>query len=235
MHRQLLIMISIVFFTQTTWAQNGKHDRLDGKYLFETEAGCARCHGIDGKGQTSGLGFDTSILPDFTDCSFNSHEPREEWLEVVAEGGLESGLSDVMPAFGEALTAAQIEAIVDYLKSLCRENGWPQGELNFTRPQTTIKAYPANDAIMNLRYARDQEQPVYSNFVYMRRAGKRSEWDVSVPVMLKSGAAASRGFGDIELRFKHVLHDRVASSSILSGGLGVVLPTGKSAFGTGAG
>ncbi len=58
--------------------------------------------------RSSRVGFDTP-LPDFTDCSFNSREPAADWMAVSHDGGPVRAFDARMPAFGEALTAAQIE------------------------------------------------------------------------------------------------------------------------------
>jgi mono/diheme cytochrome c family protein len=46
-----------------------------------------------------------------------------------------------MPAWGEALSEAQIDLLIDYLKTFCRDVHWPQGELNFRRAQVTTGEY----------------------------------------------------------------------------------------------
>ena len=49
-------------------------------------AACAACHGADGRGTTPTLlGFATPI-PDFTDCSFSTVEPDEDWMAVSHDG-----------------------------------------------------------------------------------------------------------------------------------------------------
>ncbi|MGQ0736919.1 MAG: c-type cytochrome, partial [Acidobacteriota bacterium] len=41
---------------------------------------CATCHGADGRGASRALVAFDDPLPDFTDCSFASREPDEDWL-----------------------------------------------------------------------------------------------------------------------------------------------------------
>ena len=48
-------------------------------------------------------------FPDFNDCATNTVEPLSDWIAVVHRGGPVRGLDRHMPAFGEALTADQIE------------------------------------------------------------------------------------------------------------------------------
>ena len=77
---------------------------------------CAACHGVDG----GGLSPDNPLYQsfesapaDFTDALFNSREPAADWAIVVKYGGARIGLSDEMPAFGEAFSEEQIGALVD--------------------------------------------------------------------------------------------------------------------------
>src|SRR5687768_15108180 len=80
-----------------------------GRALYESA--CAACHGVDGRGQAqSTVGFDTPI-PDFTDCSFASPEADADWMAVMHDGGPVRAFDRRMPAFGDALTDAQLQQI----------------------------------------------------------------------------------------------------------------------------
>jgi hypothetical protein len=70
----------------------------------------------------------------------SSAETEERWVAIVRDGGAAFGLSLDMPAFGEAATPEQLVALVRYIRSFCRERGWPPGELNFPRPTFAEKA-----------------------------------------------------------------------------------------------
>ena len=121
-----------VLFAQT---QSGEQTARSGKELYL--AACAACHAADGRGASQVMvGFDTP-LPDFTDCRFASREPDPDWVTVVHEGGPVRGFSEIMPAFGEALTVEEIQSIVSYTRGFCREPAWPRGELNLPRPLIT--------------------------------------------------------------------------------------------------
>lgn len=205
-----------------------------GKFLYEEYAGCASCHGFDGTGNVEGLKLDPPP-PDLTDCSFNSREPRRDWSAVIARGGEARGLSMSMPAYGEVLTAAQIDTIIDYLKTFCTDTGWPQGELNFRRPQITSKAFPENEALLIPTYTNDARTSTVTKLVYERRLGRKGQWEVAVPFATESGPALSSGIGDVEVSVKHVLAHRPASMFIFSGGLEAAAPTGKSEIGIGNG
>src|SRR5688500_15533541 len=72
-------------------------------------AACAACHGAEGRGMPElTVGFDVP-LPDFTDCSFNSREPAADWFAISHDGGPARAFDRRMPAFAQALEAAQIE------------------------------------------------------------------------------------------------------------------------------
>ena len=52
---------------------------------------------------------------------------------MITEGGPNRGFSQIMPSFKEALTSAQIDDVIIFLRSLCRNPHWPRGELNLPR------------------------------------------------------------------------------------------------------
>ena len=52
------------------------------------EAGCASCHGKDGKGQLDLIGFEPpKSFPDFSDCSTSTPESDVQWRAVITHGG----------------------------------------------------------------------------------------------------------------------------------------------------
>src|SRR6266576_5054274 len=71
-------------------------------------------------------------------------------------------------AFGEAATPQQIEWVVHYLKSLCGDGNWPEGELNFPRGFLIEKAFPENELVL-VNHGREQ------NYIFERRFGPRSQ------------------------------------------------------------
>ena len=102
--------------------------KLDtGKEIFE--AACIGCHGPGGKGQPqSTLGFEPpSTYPDFTDCNGSAREKNFDWRATIHEGGRARGFVEIMPAFGEALNAEQIEMVMQYLREQCSDPAWPRG------------------------------------------------------------------------------------------------------------
>ncbi|HTN71458.1 MAG TPA: c-type cytochrome [Methylomirabilota bacterium] len=207
--------------------------RLTGKELEEAKElytdACASCHGDNGKGQVSGLGV-TVELPDFTWCAFNSDESDRDWYRVVAEGGPASGRSEQMPSFGNVLTEEQIKLVVAYLRTFCSED-WPSADLNFPRPLVTEKAYPENEIIFTWNFARalNKDRDTQFGWSFEKRIGARGQIELNIPFNIrdpKDGATVG-GVGDLEAGLKYVLYDNPENLFILSGGLGLGIPTGS--------
>jgi hypothetical protein len=196
-------------------------------------AACAACHGIDGRGAPQLMvGFDVP-LPDFTDCSFNSREPASDWFAISHDGGPARAFDRRMPAFGQALTAAQIEMAVAHVKRFCDDPVWPAGELNLPRALVTEKAFPEDEAVLSTTIA---SGTFVNEFLYERRIGARTQYEVKVPVAVREGDAGwRRGLGDVAAAVKHVFHHSLESGRILAAAGELVLPTGKENEGLGGG
>jgi len=114
---------------------------MNGKQIYEVF--CAKCHGIDGKGnipEEIKQNWDVPP-PDFTDGYFNTREARKDWYAVIKYGGASRGLSRTMPAFGDVFTDQQIYETIEHIKSFVDQKKYPQGELNFIRAHYVTKAY----------------------------------------------------------------------------------------------
>jgi hypothetical protein len=232
--KRVLILLLLCTSPGPVFTQDGNsHEILDGKFLYDEYAGCASCHGLDGKGQVEGVTLDPAP-PDLNDCSFSTREPRRDWRAVITHGGQARGLSMSMPSYAEALTQEQIEAIIDYVKTFCREREqWPQGELNFRRAQVTSKAFPENEALLIPAYTRGDEEAAVTKFVYERRFGTRAQWEIVVPFAAEWATPTATGLGDIEVSAKYVFSHNYSALTILSGGIEVGVPTGESSLGSG--
>ncbi len=208
---------------------------LDEAGLYH--AACAACHGADGRGASAlQVAFEVE-LPDFTDCSFTTREPDADWLAVAHEGGPVRGFDPMMPAFGEALSEAQLMLTLAYIRTLCSDPAWPRGELNLPRPLVTEKAYPEDEAVWSGSVALGGPGLVEQELVYEKRLGARSQVEVVVPIVMRerTGGGWISGAGDVVLGLKHVLLHSLASGSILSLAGEVKLPTGDEDDGFGAG
>jgi mono/diheme cytochrome c family protein len=209
----------------------------DGRALYL--AACVNCHGEDGSGATRAqVGF-ADAIPDFTDCSFASREAAQDWFAVVHDGGPVRAFSRRMPAFGSALTTAQIERVVDYVRSLCDDASWPRGELNLPRTLATEKAFPEDELVIAAdAVTRRSERAVTTRLIYERRFGARNQWEIAVPVGVRDdgrGSLSRPAAGDISLGLKRAMFHRSVSGTLFSGLAEVVLPTGSRRTGMGSG
>lgn len=205
-----------------------------GKEIFQ--AACVGCHGPDGKGmpQTT-VGFaPLSTFPDFTDCGGTTREPNADWKAIIHQGGPVRGFSEIMPSFAEALTSEQIERVVQYLRTFCRETSWPRGELNFPRALITDKAFPEDETVLTTTI---HAHGFSNDLVYERRFGIRNQIEAAVPVRFERQDTGTwlGGVGDVTLGYKRVLFSSLRSGSIFSVSGEVTLPTGNRARGLGAG
>jgi len=71
---------------------------------------CVRCHGADGRGQTT-MGQMTEA-PDLTDAKWRATRSRARMVESVTNG------RGNMPAFSKKLTKDEIAAVVAYVRTL---------------------------------------------------------------------------------------------------------------------
>lgn len=216
-------------------APNRDPDRT-GREIYE--ATCAACHGTGGTGVSrTQVGFDAP-LPDFTDCNFATREPDADWVAVGHEGGPVRGFAHTMPAFGGALSAAEVQKAVDYIRTFCGDPSWPRGELNLPRPMFTEKAYPEDEAVYTVGSTTESPVGISHEIVYETRFGARSQWELVVPYEVREDPTTggwTGGFGDVALGVKHALWHNLESGSILSLTGEVVLPLGDEDDGVGSG
>jgi mono/diheme cytochrome c family protein len=215
-------------------AQGVKPER-SGAELYSTA--CAACHAIDGTGSPqSQVGFDEAI-PDFTDCGFATPEAAADWFAVAHQGGPVRAFSRRMPAFGDALTEAELVRVVDHVRGFCDDPRWPRGELNLPRALVTEKAYPENEALLTTSIQKGASREVTNEFVYEHRFGVRNQFEIAVPLTMQAseGSQWLRGLGDIAVAVKRVMYHDLRAGSIVSIGGELVLPTGKEGEGLGGG
>jgi mono/diheme cytochrome c family protein len=209
-------------------------DGASGEQIYQ--AACLTCHGRDGTGSPrTVVGFETP-LPDFTDCAFASAEADADWLAVVHEGGRIRGLTRRMPAFGDALNRAQIDAVIGHVRRFCSDRAWPPGDLNLPRALFTEKAFPENEVVYTSTIARQDGTALENEIVYERRVGARNQLEVVVPI-----DAASRdgdwtiGLGDVAFAFRRTLVASRRTGTIAAAGAEVAFPTGDVSRGFGNG
>jgi hypothetical protein len=201
-------------------------------------ATCAACHGDDGRGRSSSeLGFDLAV-PDFTDCDFAVREPNSDWYAIAHRGGPIRGFNRLMPAFGEALSAAELEAALARIRQFCTDARWPRGELNLPRALFTEKAYPEDEAVITTTLVGEGLDSISHEFVWEQRFGPLNQMEIKVPVTradLGAPAGWTSGTGDLGIGVKHTLRHSLERGAILAVGGELVLPTGDEAKGFGKG
>jgi mono/diheme cytochrome c family protein len=201
------------------------------------QSACAACHGLDGRGaDRSAAGFDTP-LPDFTACAFSTREPDMDWAAIVHQGGPVRSWSRLMPAFGEALTGEQIDAVVEFVRGFCRGKAWPRGDLNLPRALVTEKAFPEDEAVITTSLNAEGPAAVQEKIVYERRFGPLDQLEVVIPAgfQRKDTGTWIGGIGDVTLGWKRVLAHSLRTGSIFSLAGEVNLPAGNTAKNLGKG
>jgi mono/diheme cytochrome c family protein len=207
-----------------------------GKQIWE--AGCAACHGHDGKGMPkSTVGFEAPrTFPDFSECSQTTPEPNTAWKAVITRGGPFRGFSQIMPSFGEALTPAQIDKVIDYMRAFCDNPRWARGELNLPRALFTEKAFPEKEVVITTALNARGAPGVSSEIVHEQRLDMKNQIEIAVPVdFLHPNHTWFGGVGDVAFGLKHELFSSLRTGSILSVQGEVALPTGNRARELGSG
>jgi mono/diheme cytochrome c family protein len=207
-----------------------------GEQIYK--AACVSCHGPDGRGTPqSTAGFQQPrTFPDFTRCDQTSPEPNSTWRAIVTFGGRYRGFSEIMPSFREALNDQQIRAVVDYLRSLCRDPAWPRGELNLPRALVTEKAYPEDEVVLSTAVNAQGTPGSESHIIHEQRFGKNNQIEVDVPILFADqNHTWYGGIGDTTLGVKRTMFSNLRSGSILALQGSVILPSGNRARGFGSG
>jgi len=199
---------------------------------------CAACHGEDGRGRdASQLGFAVPV-PDFTDCDFAVREPDSDWYAIAHRGGPIRGFDRLMPAFGDALAEAEIEAALAQIRTFCTDARWPRGELNLPRALFTEKAYPEDEAVITTTLVGEGLDSIAHELVWEQRFGPLNQIELKLPIAradLGEPQGWKSGTGDLGIGVKHALTHSLERGSILAIGGELVLPTGDEAKGFGKG
>lgn len=84
----------------------------DAKEGFEKN--CAKCHGLDGKGDTK-MGKKLGVK-DYSDAKTQAALTDEKAFKAIKEG-VKEGDKTLMKAFGETFSDAEIKALVTHFRS----------------------------------------------------------------------------------------------------------------------
>lgn len=195
-------------------------DLARGAEIYQTN--CASCHGSSGAPDPE-LAKNLGVTPaNFSDPLFNSREPLSDWRLVVTEGGPALAFSDKMPAFGETLSAEDIDAVLVYIKTLGGHHDYPDGKLNLFLPTRTKKAFPEDEWVWKQRYTDQDGDNAWKNTLeYEFRVGQRGQGIVEITHETVGGHSE---FGHLEPGFKYVLKHDAAAGFILTGAAQVGVP-----------
>lgn len=146
--------------TESGGAQAGSQEKTggsaDGAAIFREN--CARCHGADGKGNSS------QGTPDFTNPKTLASLSDEEVIKTIEQG--RKGTK--MPAWSGKLTDAQIRSVAEYVRSLGSGHGSGQLGTSPAEGAGTSKVYTAgDDVLVTLPTGRRLDRHgVYVNFTH---------------------------------------------------------------------
>jgi mono/diheme cytochrome c family protein len=207
-----------------------------GEQIYKSA--CVACHGSDGKGTPQSIsGFEPPrTFPDFTRCDQTTPEDNTAWRAVITHGGPTRGFSQIMPSFGDALTSEQINSVIKYLRSFCRNSHWPRGELNLPRALVTEKAYPEDEEVLSTSFNAQGAPGGVTHIIHEQRFGMNNQIEVDVPINFQDqNHTWYGGVGDTTLGVKRVMFSSLQSGSIFSLQGSVILPTGNKERGFGTG
>lgn len=230
-----LLIVAVVGLGLARQARGGDPAR-SGEQIYAQA--CSSCHGTDGRGRgQEHVGFETP-LPDFSDCNFGTREPTPDWAAISAAGGPARAFDKLMPAFGDALSEAEIVRALEHVRSFCHEQeSWPRGDLNLPRPLVTAKAFVEDEAVISTTVGTKAPNAVMNKLVYETRLLSRGQIEVIVPFGFREAddETWSAGLGDVGLATKWALLFSHRTGSILSVAGEVFFPTGDGASGYGKG
>ena len=211
------------------------HDRTPAAVY---RSACQGCHGPDGRGMPQSTTALPLPVPDFSDCNFATREPDGDWLAIIHQGGPTRGFDPLMPAFGEALTEAELELALAHVRTFCGDRkAWPGGNLNLPRTLFTEKAFVEDEVVVTASIAAEGDPNVASKIVYEKRFFSKGQFELVVPLGFKQpeGQDWTTGLGDVVLGWKQVLFHSLTSGSILAASGEIILPIGDEGGGFGQG
>jgi hypothetical protein len=139
-----------------------------------------------------------------------------------------------MPAFGAALSEAELLRAIGHVRTFCTDAAWPRGELNLPRAFLTEKAFPEDEAVVTTSIATSGPGSVASRIVYERRFGARNQIELIVPFETARGGAGNTwrgGAGDIAIGFKRAVAHSLSRGAIFAVAGELQIPTGDEAAG----
>jgi mono/diheme cytochrome c family protein len=215
-----------------------QHPNLEnGKAVWNQ--GCIACHGAGGKGAPESQTVFTrpNTWPDMTHCDETTPEPDSSYKAVILHGGRGLGFSEIMPAFGDLLTNEQIDDVIAYLRTFCKnDRHLPLGVLNMPRALVTEKAFPEDELVISTAANLSGPGSWTTDVIHEQTFAGKNQLEVDVPVnYARLNGTWTSGVGDITVGMKREIFSSERGGSILSVQGGILLPTGDSKRGFGAG
>lgn len=175
-------------------------------------------------------------FPDFTRCDQTTSELDVDYKAVIVHGGPFRGFSQIMPAFGDALSDDQIDKVLQYVRGFCTNKHWPRGELNLPRALVTEKAYPEDEVVLTETLNAQGAPQATTQTVYEQRFGVKNEIEVTVPFTFQDeNHTYYGGFEDSTIGVKRALFSSLHTGSIFALQGEVSLPAGNARRGFGSG
>lgn len=230
----ILLVSTALLFSQTI--KQRSHDVNNGERVYKS--GCIVCHGTNGTGAPETLTEfkRPDTFPDFSRCDQTTPEPNSAWKAVIVHGGPNRGFSQIMPAFGELLTQDQIDDVIAYLRTLCRNPHWARGELNLPRALITEKAFPEDEVVVSTAVNARGAPGFATDIIHEQRFGVHNQIEVDVPIMAQDQSHTwNGGVGDVTFGLKREMWSSLRTGSILSLQGSVIVPSGNKSRGFGSG
>jgi mono/diheme cytochrome c family protein len=221
-------------FSQTI--RQHSHDVRNGERIYKS--GCITCHGATGAGAPETLTEfkRPDTFPDFTRCDQTTPEPNSAWKDIIVHGGPARGFSEIMPAFGELLSANEIDDVIAYMRTFCGNPHWARGELNLPRALITEKAFPEDEEVISTAVNARGAPGFTTDVIHEQRFGVHNQVEVDVPLEFQDQSHTwFGGVGDATLGIKREMWSNLRTGSILSLQGSIIVPTGNRSRGFGSG
>jgi mono/diheme cytochrome c family protein len=96
-----------------------RKDKPAGKSAALYQRHCQRCHGSDGKGESTGM--EKNSPPDFTDREWHRKRSDVHLSKIIWKGK-----GTVMPAFRDKLTGQETDALIEFIRGFARRSSSPE-------------------------------------------------------------------------------------------------------------
>ncbi|MDT8429671.1 MAG: cytochrome c [Pseudomonadales bacterium] len=114
------ISLFFALFSLAAFFTTANAQEVNGEQIYTVL--CTQCHGVQGDGRGINASH-MSVQPrSHIDEEEMSARTDQELYKVIEQGGKSINKSVLMPAWGDNLNQAQIEALVKHLRKLCCSN-----------------------------------------------------------------------------------------------------------------